>query len=235
MTNRKPRKDAIVKHEIFAECAKLEKIPFWVEQFENFSKGHFPKNFVYKDRVLSFKRLRRKGLQKVDVPTNPVEAMEVVKNFMRAEAGTLSSDEHSKKRIEMSIALKTNLVPEDQTWKDIRAPTVKRQMIAAYVYNYVQKGDITENEARNLTSIIVSGLAIKAIKPEDIQLKDGQIVDIDGVDFDGKRFYLLRVPEIAASGTVDKRKATKTNTTGCRWEKLSQQYDTFIKVGSTVK
>jgi hypothetical protein len=235
MTTRKTRRENFVKFEIFAECARLEKTPFWKAKFEDFSKGHFPKGFAYKDKVLSYKRLRRKVLQKVDIPEDPQEAADVVKTFMRNETGTLPVDEIVRKKIDMSIALKQNLVPDTIKWKDMRAPTIKRQMILAYVYNYVESGSLTEMEARNLTSVIISGIAIKAIKPEDVILKDGKIIDITGIDHNQNGFYLVSVPENIGSFVSETGKPLK-QTYGCaKWDKMCEQYDTYVRTGSTVK
>lgn len=235
MATRKPRKEPTVKFAIFSECAKLEKTPFWKAKFEEFSKGQFPKGFTYRDKVLSYKRLRRKALQKIDIPNDPAEAAVAVKTFMRSETGTIPTDELIKKRIEMTVALKQNLVPDDQKWKDIRAPTVKRQMITAYVYDCVKSGKLGDSDARNLTSVIVSGLSIKAIKPEDIVLKDGKIVDIGGIDYDERGFFLISVPEIC--GTISSKvvKVSKQTSGDDKWEKIHQQYENYIQTGSAVK
>lgn len=235
MAARKIRKEPVIKYPIFEECAKLEDIPFWKTLFEEFSKGIFPKGFAFKDKALTYKRLRKKGLQKIDLPTNPREAKETVKNFVKSETGTIPVDEMIRKRIEMSIALKQNLVPDDMTWKDIRAPTIKRQLINAYVYDYVEGGAITEMEGRNLAAVIISGLDIKAIKPEDVILKDGKITDINGIDYDENGFFLSTIPEIRGEFSQENTKNIK-QTCGCaKWEKMHKQYETYIRKGSSVK
>lgn len=235
MAARKTKRDAITKHDIFVQCAKVEKIPFWIAFFERCAVGKFSKGLSYKDGALHFKKLRRKVVQKVDIPQNPVLAIDVIKEFVRKEMQTMSNDELTKKRIEMSIALEKNVVPVDLQWKDIRAPTVRRQMINIYAWRHVESGYINAEEANNFISVVTVGLAIGAITGQDITLVDGKIVEIDGMGHDENGFYLLHVPTTHVIMSKPSPKKTSQATGYQNWDKLDVQYRNYMKSGFSVK
>uniref|UniRef100_A0A6C0CGU8 Uncharacterized protein n=1 Tax=viral metagenome TaxID=1070528 RepID=A0A6C0CGU8_9ZZZZ len=235
MAARKTKRDAIVKHDIFIKCAKIEKVPFWIAFFENCAIGKFSKGLSYKDGALHFKKLRRKVIQKVDIPQDPVLAIEVVKEFVRKEMQTMSNDELMKKRIEMGVALERNAVSSSVQWKDIRAPTVRQQMINIYAWEHVENGCITFAEANNFVSVVNMGLATGAITGQDITLVNGRIVEIEGLGHDENEFYLLR--ENSASRSIPSKTVEKTSQIAGykNWDKLDAQYTNYIHSGFSVK
>jgi hypothetical protein len=236
MAARKTKRDVAVKHDIFVQCAKIEKVPFWVAFFENCAIGKFSKGLSYKDGALHYKKLRRKAIQKVDIPQNPALAIDVVKEFVRKEMQTMSDDELTRKRIEMGVALEKNVVPADLQWKDIRAPTVKQQMINIYVWQHVENGYINFAEAANFISVVTVGLAVGAITGLDITLNDGKIIDIAGIGHDENGFHLLHVTTGSHSGTSKPSGKKTSQVTGYQnWNKLDTQYTNYIRSGSTVK
>ena len=210
-------------------------MPFWIAFFENCAVGKFAKGLSYKDGALHYKKLRRKAIQKVDIPQNPALAIDVVKEFVRKEMQTMSDDELTRKRIEMGIALEKNVVPADLQWKDIRAHTVKQQMLNIYAWHHVENGCIDFAEANNFISVVTVGLAIGAITAQDITLTDGKITDIDGIGHDENGFHLLHAAN--NTGSIPKPSAKKTSqVTGYQnWTKLDTQYGNYIRSGSTVK
>lgn len=236
MAARKTKRNVVTKHDIFVQCAKIEKIPFWISFFGDCAVGNFPKGLSYKDGALHFKKLRRKAIQKVDIPQNPTLAVEIVKEFVRKEMQTMSDDELTKKRIEMGIALEKNVVPSDLQWKDIRAPTVKQQMLNLYAWKHVENDYISPEEASNFLSVVTVGLATGAITAKDITLKDGKITDIAGIGHNENGFHLVYV-DFGETTTIPKQVARKHGQINSyqNWEKLDTQYNNYVKSGFSVK
>lgn len=236
MAARKQKRDAVVKYDIFAQCAKLEKVPFWITFFKKCSLGDFAKGLSYKDGALQYKKLRRKAVLKVDIPQDPALAIDVVKEFVRKELQTISDDELTKKRIEMRIAIEQNVIPSDVQWKDIRAPTQRQQMLNMYVWHHVENGYITTAEAENFIAIVTVGLATGALTSANILMEGGKIVDITGIDHNENGFHLLNVPP-PQSKPATKPAAGKPRQISSYhdWEKLDTQYKNYMRTGFIVK
>lgn len=181
----------ITKHDCFLQYASLELIPHWRKIFEDCAHDSFPKGISYKDGVIYAKKGKKKPVIFV-LPTQPQVAIDAFKKFLHKELGEISIDDMTRKRLNLDIALKQNAVSKDIQWSEIRAPTVKQHLITLYVSDMKQELDLSEEEARNMKSVLNIGLNAKQICNDDVIMENGKIVTINGVDFDENGFFIER-------------------------------------------
>jgi len=85
--------DAII-NPIFSKCSELTTDSLWRDIFIAASIGKYPRGFGYQDGTLFFRKRTR--TMSVEVPDNPVEALEICRNFFRSMGGIASQEEHDK-------------------------------------------------------------------------------------------------------------------------------------------
>jgi hypothetical protein len=230
MSIRKTKREQILKFPIFVKCKELEIVPFWKAFFDSCAYGQFPKGLILQGNTFSYKKSKKKAAITCFVPDDPVEALKVVKHFMRNEVGVISVDELTKQRVNMNIAIRKNVISPDTTWKEIRAPTTKHQMIVIYCFRIMESWNLTLAQTNNLFSTISVGLICGTLCSDDIILNGGTIVDIKGINHDDCGFFTektVQIPEIVM--VKPERKIIQTRTIS-DWPKISQQYAAYIGV-----
>lgn len=230
MSLSKMNRTQIVKYSIFESCKELEIVPFWKSLFESYSYGQFPKGLIYQNETLSYRKSKKKPALTCYVPAEPAEALRIVKYFVRNEIGVISIDEITEKRIEMSIALRKNNLPADTTWRDIRAPTTKQQMIVLFCFHLQEVCQLTSGQMNNLFITINVGLICETITSEDIVLKGGTIVDIRGLYYDDYGFFTERSPQASKMILSKPEHKSRQSRTAAQWPKIRQQYASYIGV-----
>ena len=229
MSTHKTTRDKILKHPIFEACKDLEVSPFWKALFEAYSYGQFPKGLIFQNDTLSYKKMKKVAMT-CYVPADPSEALHVIKHFLRNEVGVISVDEITKKKIEMTIALRKNALPVDATWKEIRAPTTKQQMIALFCFKMMELCDMTPAETNSLFITINVGLICETITYDDIILIGGTISEIKGLRRDEYGFYTERRVKPVKLVLLKNEHKTKQAPTSKNWPKIRQQYAAYIGV-----
>lgn len=230
MSAQKVTRDRNLKHPVFQACRDLEPIPFWKSFFDSCSFGQFPKGLIFQNDTLSYRKAKKKPAITCYVPSEPTEALRVVKYFVRNEVGVISVDEITEKRVEMNIALRKNILPADTTWRDIRAPTVKQQMIALFCFKMMEACELTHAETNHLFITINIGLICETITGDDIVLVDGGINEIHGLYRDEFGFFTQRIPLLPKMTMNRVEHRTKQIHSAKNWPKLKQQYAAYIGV-----
>lgn len=230
MSARKSTRIQDVKHPLFQQCQTLEPLPFWKSFFESCSYGQFPRGLMYQNDTLIYRKAKKKPAVTCYVPSDPPEALRVVKYFMRQEVGVISVDEITEKRVEMDIALRKNLIPADSTWKDIRAPTARQQMIALFCFRMMEEYGLSVAKTNDLFITINIGLLCETITGDDIKLAGGTIVEIRGLSHDELGFYTERVPAMPELTLCRSERKTNQVRNSENWPKICQQYAAYIGV-----
>lgn len=229
MSTRKTTRDKNLRIPIFEACQNLEVSPFWKTLFEAYSFGQFPKGLTFQNDTLTFKKLKKAAMT-CHVPSDPNEAINVIKHFLRNEVGVISVDEITKKKVEMTLALRKNKIASDATWKDIRAPTTRQQMIALFCFKMMELCDMTPAEVNSLFITINVGLICETITPEDIILEGGTIQEIKGLRRDEYGFYTEKTVKPVKLMLTKYEHKHKQAPTSKNWSKIRQQYAAYIGV-----
>ena len=230
MSSVRNRRQTTTKNPLFLEYAKNEVNPHWRQFFENCAHGIFHKGISYKDGVIYHKKQKKTPTNLV-ITGDATVAAESIKKFIRNELGEISVDEMTKKRAALDLALKDNTLPRNVKWNEIRAPTVKQQMIVLFVANMRDALNLSDEQATSLMSVLNAGIASKLILSEDITIRDNKIVEIEGFDWDEDGFFLTRkmaqVPKMVRK-PVQRSNGQMSLDTG--WNKRVAEYSTFLGI-----
>lgn len=185
-----------VKHSLFMNCAEIEPTAFWKTILQSCAYGSFPKGMTYKNNTIYYRKTKRKPGITVEVSDIPEQALETIKNTFRNDIGVVSSDEYSKKQAILFTKLKDLCLDEKAKWKDIRAPTVRHQMICAFAYNKGQEEEKTRYEIEQLMACIIMGILIEQLTSDDIIISptEGKIIDIEHLEYDPEKGYYIDKP-----------------------------------------
>tara|TARA_B100001094_G_C18137319_1_gene775867 strand:+ start:941 stop:1597 length:657 start_codon:yes stop_codon:yes gene_type:complete len=170
-----------IVYPIFLECCQYANDSYWENVFEELAYGKSPygsyisKGFLccsYKKKDFSYKIEKK----------NAKDVYEDVYNLLSNKLGLLSQQDKIKKR-KMFKDVEKTLVDCRKNWNDIRKKNVKELLIELYVTRMKNDHLLTVKQARHLLSIIYIGLVFKVLTYKDIEYSDGQIKNIDGIEF----------------------------------------------------
>ena len=229
MSTVKSSRKKTIKHECFLVYANLELTPHWRKLFEDCAFGVFPKGVSYKDGIVYCKKAKKRPITHV-LASDSAVAIDNFKKFLHKELGEISIDDLTKKRLNLDIALRENAMSKDVQWSGIRAPTVKQQLITLFVSEMRSQLELTEEEARNLKTVINLGLGSKQITGDDIIMQNNKIVEINGIDNDDSGFFLTGTSTIP--NIIRKPSQNKDGQSSCMdgWEKKLNSYFEFMSI-----
>ena len=190
MAHCKSTRKTSIKNPVFLDYAEQEICLHWRKFFTDCAYGIFNSGITYKDGVIYHRKNKKRQSTTYRVPTDIQEAIIGIKHFMITEIGEISIDELVKKRAELDAALKQNKLDPNSSWKDIRAPTAKHQLLAFYVFTVSEQYELDDEQATNLLAVLHAGITLKVISTDDIIMEDCRIVHIEGVDADERGFFL---------------------------------------------
>lgn len=192
MRKQRVRDPTKVKHDIFMECAKTEKMPFWKHILEDCAYGQFPRGMTFREGMLFYKKGKHKSASTKHLPENVQEAKTAVINFFKNEIGVLSKDEILRQKMAMRVKMGEILRPHDTVWKDIRAPTTQRQILLNYALTQQDHLNLNIDQAYQLYTVLVVGLAIGTIIPDDIEMDRGVIISVDNIERLPNGYFTVR-------------------------------------------
>lgn len=212
---------------IFKACAEIEKIPYWKEFFTACSYGNFPPGISYTDNMLHYRKNKKNSPIVIYIPYDTKEALTVIKDFMRKEIGLLSTDEVRKKKIMMNKTLKNNIIKDELEWKSIRSRLTKERLIAIFVRKVQTKLNLSNEDARQLKTVITFGIISGDITTEDIIIENAEIVNIKGIQRNDNGFFIAKpeiIPEKTYVKMVEKHHQIKIDR---EWKKIVNQHNTI--------
>lgn len=172
-----------VIHPIFEQAAQLTEDPFWKAELENAARGKFPRGFMYRDGIISYKKGNKIFPEKVP-QENALLALHSTVRFFQ-EKGKIRSKRDKEEEERIKREKEENCVQRIQSWKDIRKETVKEQYLNDYVDRVCDEHDLDDESRKSLLSLLHFGLSLGYIKNDDIVLNENGtcIEDIAPVRF----------------------------------------------------
>ena len=175
----------------FIEASQYAEDPYWKVVFENLAYGLCPfgvyiskgflccsiktKDFVYKidkkDSLILYTETFNLLRNKAQI-TSSSDKTELYKHFQ-----TLEQELRDNKRI---------------SWSSIKKKSIKDNLIESFVLNMKTIYGLSPEKTRSLHSLIQLGLLFKTITNNDIIYEEGQIISIEGFEFDICEFIVTR-------------------------------------------
>ena len=175
---------------IFLECSKYTSDIFWKYIFEDLAYSKSPygtyitKNFLccnYKGKEFSYK---------IDTTKDAKLLFEEIYDLLYNKLGLLSDKDKLQKRQYFENSQKESHIIQTENWNSIKKKSIKTTMIENYVIHIKNKYNLSFCQSNKLLSLIVIGIIFKTITNEDIKYQDGEILSINGFQFENKKVIL---------------------------------------------
>ncbi|MFS8159015.1 MAG: hypothetical protein ACMG6E_02160 [Candidatus Roizmanbacteria bacterium] len=224
-----------VKYPLFEQCAELEKIQFWKIAFTNCAYGQFPKGVIFREDTLFYRKKARAEPKTFRIPSNPEEAIEVLKEIFKTHIGIVSMNELTEEYLRNCAYMESKVkMKNDILWKEIRAPTTKLHMISLYVSKIQQQTGSSRYLAEQMYVTIVVGLAIGTLIPEDIILENCSIAEIKNLQLNEDGYSTVRTAEYIEEEYEPPMKQQDRQRLMPIWHKYVQEYTLALKRTSVV-
>lgn len=172
------------------ECCKYTEDRFWKSIFEDLAYGITPsgtyinKDFLmcnYKDKEFTYKIQNK----------NSREIYDDLFNIFKSKLCLVSRDEiiNKKKIIEDKYS---NHLYEYVYWSDIKKKNIKELMIERYAIEMKNNYNLTHAQTKYLVSIIFLAFVFKIFTSNDIEIENGKILNIKGLEYESGKIILKK-------------------------------------------
>lgn len=182
-------KKNILRFPILLEVSLRQKNTFWADVFENLAYGKAPYGcyvtassfIVSKNKGHEFtyflgeqtKAADDIGAELIDILTKKMNFMSITDRLVKLE-----KFRNTKDRLKQKLW--------SSKWSDIRRKKSKDQLIEMYVLTLKDKNKLSFPTVKSLLSAIIIGLIFKQIDSDNIQMKDGKIINISNIKVENK-------------------------------------------------
>jgi|SRR5579885_880454 len=170
------RKEPI--HRIFYICSTYTPDEAWSEFLKDCSFGKFPKGVKFEDGAIKCTRKKQSFVQYI--PSDTEKALEVILNVFRDKLGIKTTKEKKSASIKLDKCREESRIKD---WKQASTIALKNALLKHFAEKYVRENYMDEDEHRKLLIILNVGISTKLIQPGDINMINGQIVNIQGLNF----------------------------------------------------
>lgn len=193
-----------IVHPIFHECSVLTTDTFWQTTLKQCAQGKFPRNFLFKENCLTYKRGTK--TQRVEIPDNAVDALTICVDFFRNMAGIRSQNDKEREQRQLEEKLLELGSLEDYSWSEL-THKIQDLLISSFVETVSNSLDpkLTLTQQNQLTTIINLGFLLGYFTSSSVNYVDGHILGINGLVYDAnKKEFILDfsqtcIPKIAKS------------------------------------
>lgn len=184
------------------ECSKFTDDSFWKNIFEELAFGTTPygtylvKDHLtcgYKDKEFTYKIEKK----------SPEILYKEITTLLKDKLGLLSREEIVRRKTE-SKKYEENNDKLKNDWLSIKRKNIKDLLIEQYVIKMMKKHSLSTSQAKYLLSIIFIAFVFKTITHADIDYKNGEILNIEGIEFETGKINLKRdIYELTPNVTPD--------------------------------
>jgi hypothetical protein len=198
----------VIEFQIFEDIKNIEKDQFWVSFFEDAAIGKFPRNLRFNNNILNYRHKNRN----VEMPLQgtPLEAAAFVKAFVNENAGIISPTDIKEKKAIDEKCLQDSANIEINNWRQIKNEKQQYILISLFVQLMGEKYELNFEEKVKLTQQIKLGLLSGYLNSTNIILENGNIIEIEGLEFiDSSREFRINT-DICKIVKVPKRSNNDT-------------------------
>ena len=210
---RRAKAEQIVVNDIFRECSELTTDQTWRNIFNEASYGKLPRGFSFKDGHITHK-IRNKT-SRIELNSDPKRAIDEAREFFKEKAGIMSQDDLKKAKEEFEEFLLNSDSLYPSKWSEIRKKKVKDVLISSYICKVAKELNIDQKAKEDLRNKIYLGFILGCFGNDNIQLEEGYIKNITGIDYDNiKKVFNINYNKAPKQSKKSRRteKAVKTKT-----------------------
>jgi hypothetical protein len=202
---------------IFLHCCQFTNDIFWQNIFEELAYGktsfgiYISKNFIccnQKKKEFSYKIENKE----------PQIIFNEIYNIFKNKVGLQSHQEKLINRKAFNQMEDENNKNTKNNWGSIKKKNMKELLIELYVTKMKNKHFLTLEQSRYLISIIYIGIIFKVISKKDINYINGEIINIDGIEFDRKK-VILKKDIYSVEIMIDNQNETHRKTMADVWNR----------------
>lgn len=201
----------------FLECAGYTMDEYWIQMFENMSKGKFPKNIHYSkyNNIIQIKIGNDKDVYRIT--ENVSYDFQSIKELFQKKLHLQSNKDKDDIKTNMEKIRNEISSSYDVDWKNLKKKTVKDAIIRAYIISLEDEYKLNKDELKQLIQTIQLGSSFGWINDNTIIYQDKSIVDISNLHFDHeKRKFYIKKPHHIIKRTIE----IKTNKLIDKWDKM---------------
>lgn len=143
---------------------------FWKNIFEKMARNNFPPNFSYENNNLNYNE------KFIEILENPRENIAKVIRFLEKYGKLRSPHIFYPKKNKSDISSEWKKVPKNK----------KQRLIIDFIVKIKEKMNLSEDEYKNLISVINHGFTYKCLTNDDITYKKNKIINISGIYFNNQ-------------------------------------------------
>ena len=123
---------------IFEKCAGLSDDDFWKAIFTDCARGKFPRNFIFKNNLLTHKKGNK--LVTLELTSSPIDVYMATMNFFQARGGIMSlSDRHRMKQREEEKLIEEMENDNELSWGQVRKENLKDVLLNEFIGDICRK------------------------------------------------------------------------------------------------
>lgn len=175
-------------HKIFVQLAKLTDDPFWKTTFSDASICKYHRGFNYSGGTLTYK-IRNKIFTCPIGELTPEEALPQVMTFMKNTGGVMSKRDNDEQIRNLKRVLVSYKSSYPETWSKVRSEQYKSIIISNFVEDMSLKYSLNTLQENQLENTIRMGITLKAFNSTTIEMDNGLITNIEGLERDKNGFF----------------------------------------------
>lgn len=195
-----------IVYPIFLICRNQVHDLFWKKVFENLAYGEAPKGVTLEQNRLCSKK---KEFDYSFSEKDPDQICQELVNIFSTTFGLKVKSDLSRKKEIFEQFQKTNSSrKEEDVWGKIKKRSLKENLLQDFVLEMGKKYSLSLEQKRKLHFFLSAGLTFKIFQSSDIQMKNGIIESVRGVEFQPGQLFIDRYfPEptikVVPEGRID--------------------------------
>jgi len=182
------RKEII--YPIFLECTQYTPDVFWQNIFEDLGYGITPYGTYFSKDYLCCNYKKKEFNYKIEKKESNILFKEVY-NILSKKLGLLSQTQKIERKKDF-VDFEDKIKDSRKTWNDIRKKNIKELLIEQYAVKMKNKYSLSIKQSRKLFKVIIIALVLKIITTSDIHYENGNILKINGINFEPKKIIFER-------------------------------------------
>lgn len=182
-----------VIYPIFVKCSEQCSDPFWKKLYLSFSINKPPKTLYISNGYINSINKNKKQVFSYNFESkSPDDIISELNNLIMENTSLISNKDMIKKHNEME-QMKESMNVDNPDWKSVKKKKVKNLYIANFCNEMRIKYKLDWDSTTELCNLIKTGLLLKLQTKNDIEFKDGRILNINGIVYNKKLKKFLNI------------------------------------------
>jgi len=204
---KKPQNDSLIEYintknnyPVFLECAELTTDPYWIQIFQECSKGKFPKGSGIDaiGSTIYFKnKINNKNFITYKVSNDPEQVFNDLKKIFLSKLNIKSNKDRENTQDEIVDICKDLQESYNGQWQQIKKKKIKDPIIRRFILDLKERYNLENKETAQVAQIIKLGFLFNWITNDQVIYENQQIIDITSLHYiEEDRIFTLDEPDV---------------------------------------